>query len=239
MSRTFDHLLLLGRPAAGKSEFIDFMKKTPDSERAEVFHIGRFEELDDFVWLWEKFLEDDLWEETGLPRLYSKRYEENYGMIPDQEAKLFELMFTRFNHELKDRYLSRPEFYKEGTVVVEFARDSYKHALSRLSKEVLERAAVLYVQVTFDESWRRNVARYEEKQKHSILAHMVPRETMDTFYSTDDWSDLTEAKMDGVMNINGIDLPFVTMNNAPELNDRGPLAERYGPALRKLMELKA
>jgi hypothetical protein len=242
MSRTFDHLLLLGRPAAGKSEFIDFMKKTPDPERAEVFHIGRFEELDDFVWLWEKFLEDDLWEETGLPRLYSKRYEENYGMIPDQEAKLFELMFTRFNHELKERYLSRPEFYKEGTVVVEFARggdDGYKHALSRLSKEVLERAAVLYVQVTFDESWRRNVARYEEKQKHSILAHMVPRETMDTFYSVDDWSALTAAKTDGMLNVNGVDLPFVTMSNEPELNERGLLADRYGSALQKLMDLKA
>ncbi len=242
MTRTFDHLLLLGRPAAGKSEFIDFMKKTPDPERAEVFHIGRFEELDDFVWLWEKFLEDDLWEETGFPRLYSKRYEENYGMIPDQEPKLFELMFTRFNHDLKERYLSRPEFYKEGTVVVEFARggdDGYKHALSRLSKEVLERAAVLYVQVDFDESWRRNVARYEEKQKHSILAHMVPRETMDTFYSKDDWSELTSNEGDGIINVSGIDLPFVTMANAPELKERGPLAERYGPALRKLMELKS
>ena len=36
MTRTFDHLLLLGRPAAGKSEFIDFMKKTTDAERAEA-----------------------------------------------------------------------------------------------------------------------------------------------------------------------------------------------------------
>ena len=55
MTKTFDHLFILGRPAAGKSEFMDFMKKISDAERSERFHIGHFVELDDFVWLWEKF----------------------------------------------------------------------------------------------------------------------------------------------------------------------------------------
>ncbi len=240
MTRTFDHLLLLGRPAAGKSEFIDFMKKTSDAERAKDYSIGRFDELDDFVWLWEKFLEDDLWEETGLPRLYSKRYEENYGMIPDQEPNLFELMFTRFNHETAERYLSRPEFYNDGTLIIEFARggeDGYRHALSRLSKEILQRAAILYVSVDFEESWRRNVARYEEKQKHSILAHMVPRETMDVFYSIDDWAKLTDNCPDGTIDVKGTAVPFVTMSNVPELTERDALAKRYAPALKRLMEL--
>lgn len=239
MTRTFDHLLLLGRPAAGKSEFIDFMKKTPDPERAECYHIGRFEELDDFPWLWEKFLEDDLWEEAGHPRLHSLRYDENYGLDPKAE-KLYDLMLARFNHEVAARYLTRPGFYADGTLVVEFARggrQGYAHSLARLSRALLERAAILYVRVSFDESWRRNVARYEEKMKHSILAHMVPRQTLENFYRADDWDTHTVQKPDGHLTINGVRVPFVTMENEPELTERGPLAERYGAALHRLMEL--
>lgn len=239
MTRTFDNLLLMGRPAAGKSEFIDFMKKTPDAERAAAFRMGRFEELDDFVWLWEKFLEDDLWEKAGQPRMYSLRYDENYGLDPKAE-KLYDLMLARFNHEVEGRYISRKGFYDDGTLVIEFARggkQGYAYSLPRLSREILEKAAILYVKVSFDESWRRNVARYEEKQKHSILAHMVPRQTMENFYRNDDWDTYTAQKADGYLTIDGVNVPFVTMNNEPELKDRGPLAERYGPALNRLMEL--
>ena len=240
MTRTFDHILLLGRPAAGKSEFIDFMKKTDDPERAERYHIGRFEELDDFVWIWEKFCEDDLWEEAGYDRVYSNVYDgNNYGIRPDM-GMVYDLMLARFNREAKSRYISKPEFYKDGTVIVEFARggkDGYARAIPRLSREILERAAILYVQVAFDESWRRNVARYQDDLRHSILAHMVPRETMDTFYSHDDWSDYTEGRSDGTIEVGGVSVPFVTMNNEPELKERGPLAERYGPALDRLWEL--
>jgi hypothetical protein len=239
MPRTFDHLLLLGRPAAGKSEFIDFMKNTPEAERAETFHIGRFEEMDDFVWLWEKFLEDDLWEEAGHPRLYSLRYGENYGLNPNA-SKLYDLMLARFNREMAARYLPRPEFYDEGTLIIEYARggeQGYASSLARLSREILERAAILYVQVSFDESWRRNVARYEEKMKHSILAHMVPRQTLEHFYRIDDWDALTGRKPEGYLTVGAVRVPFVTMGNEPELKERGPLAERYGPALQKLMKL--
>jgi hypothetical protein len=241
MPKTFDHLLLLGRPAAGKSEFIDFMKNTPDEERAKVFHIGRFEELDDFVWLWDKFCEDDLWEEAGYERLYSNIVDgTNYGIKPTM-GKLFDMMFARFNHEVASHYINRPEFYKDGTLIIEFSRggeNGYANALSRLSDTILARAAILYVQVSFEESWRRNIARYEEKLKHSVLAHMTPRDVMEHYYKVDDWTNLTKEKRDGKLTVRNISVPFVTMNNEPELKERGPLAKRYGPALKKLMELK-
>ncbi len=240
MDKTFDHLLLLGRPAAGKSEFIDFMKKTPDPERAKDYRIGRFDELDDFLWLWERFCDDDLWEEAGYDRIFSNVYDgNNYGLKPDM-GKIFDLMLAKFNHETASRYIANQKFYEEGTLIVEFARggkEGYARSLPRLSKAILERAAILYVQVTFEESWRRNVARYEEKMRHSVLAHMVPRETMETFYKHDDWTDYTQGKPHGTLAVNGVDVPFVTMNNEPELKERGPLAERYGPALRKLWDL--
>ena len=237
--KTFDHLFVLGRPASGKSEFLDFMGKLSDAERAEAYHIGKMKTVDDFVWLWEKFEEDDLWEKAGCPRMYSLRYDGNYGLDPKAE-KLYDLMLARFNHEVATRYLTRPAFYNDGTLIIEFARggkQGYAYSLPRLSKEILERAAILYVKVSFDESWRRNVARYEEKQKHSILAHMVPRQTMENFYLNDDWDTYTVQKGDGYLTVNKVKVPFFTMPNEPELKERGPLADRYGPALTRLMEL--
>ncbi len=55
MSQLFQNILLLGRPASGKSEFIDFMKQVSDTDRASKYHIGKFKEMDDFPWIWEKF----------------------------------------------------------------------------------------------------------------------------------------------------------------------------------------
>ena len=42
----FPILIITGRPAAGKSEVIDFLKKADPRERLERFHIADFEELD-------------------------------------------------------------------------------------------------------------------------------------------------------------------------------------------------
>ena len=39
----FENLIIIGRPAAGKSEVIDYLKKCTDAERAERFHVGPFE----------------------------------------------------------------------------------------------------------------------------------------------------------------------------------------------------
>ena len=48
---TFDILLLIARPAAGKSEIIDHLKNTAVEDRKKTYHIGEFEEIDDFPML--------------------------------------------------------------------------------------------------------------------------------------------------------------------------------------------
>lgn len=240
MVKTFDHLLLLGRPASGKSEFIDFMKKVPDDVRANKYHIGMFEEADDFVWIWEKFVEDDLWEKAGYNRLYSKEYMPgNPGLAPEGE-RLFEFCMQKFNNVITEKYLKKNKFYNDGTLFIEFARgrkDAFKKALEALKPEILERAAIFFIYVTKEESWRRNVARYQEKLKHSILSHMVPKETFDYFYSEHDWLSLTDEKPNGHIQIHGLKIPFVTMNNEPESTDPKVLDKRYGGALNTLYGL--
>lgn len=237
--KTFDNIILIGRPATGKSEFIDFMKKLSEPERAEKFHIGKFDELDDFPWLWDKFLEDNLWEESGFERLYSHREGNNLGLNPEA-SKLFDLMTIKFNKEMERRYFSRPEFYSDGTLFIEFSRggqNGFDRAFSLLSREIFKRAAILYIDVSFEESWRRNIARYEEKKKHSILAHMVTKRTMEGCYKTNDWMELTSGRSEGSLKIHDIDVPFVTMNNEPELPPGLQIAKRYGDALEKLWAL--
>ena len=49
----FQHLILNGRPNAGKTDFTDFIRGSSFADRSERYHIGDFIELDDFEWLWE------------------------------------------------------------------------------------------------------------------------------------------------------------------------------------------
>ena len=242
MSNIFQHLLVLGRPACGKSEFIDFLKHTSDEVRQKRLHIGRFEEVDDFPWIWDKFMDDEIWERAGYERLYTQEYMPgNPGMAP-KGAKLFDWCMHKFNDVISRQYLGRTDFYRDSTLLIEFSRggvDGFGKALSILKPEILEPAAIFYIHVSREESWRRNVARYQEKLKHSILAHMVPRETYDRFYDINDWETLTAGKHSGWIDLQDIKIPFVTMNNEPESTDLTVLEERYSAALGRLWELRS
>ncbi len=241
MNDIFRHLLVLGRPACGKSEFIDFLKRSPAETRRTRLHIGRFEEVDDFPWLWEKFEDDAIWEKAGYGRLYTEEYMPgNPGMAP-RGAPLFDWCMHKFNDVISRQYLGREGFYRDSTLLIEFSRggaDGFGKALGILAPAILEQAAIFYISVSREESWRRNVARYQEKLKHSILAHMVPRETYDHFYDVNDWDELTDCQPSGQIDVHGLSVPFVSMNNEPESTDPDVLEERYAAALGELWRLR-
>jgi hypothetical protein len=242
MTPLFRHLLVIGRPACGKSEFIDFLKHADPDVRRQLLHIGRFEEVDDFPWLWEKFQDDVIWERAGYEPLYTQEYMPgNPGMAP-KGAKLFDWCMHKFNDVIARQYLSRPAFYDEATLLIEFSRggaNGFGRALGMLARDVLAPAAILYIKVSREESWRRNVARYQEKLRHSILAHMVPRETYDYFYDTNDWDELTGGRPSGWLDVKGVQVPFVSMNNEPESTDPAVLEPRYAAALGELWALRS
>ena len=228
----FPYLLVLGRPASGKSEFIDFLSKVPHDQRAGRYSIGSFDVADDFVFLWRHFLEDDELQKQGRARRLSKPSEFGYVVASDD---VWDVLIEDLNRELKPK-LGIPE--RPGhTTLVEFSRGrayGYQRALSHLEPRLLQRGAVLYLQVSFEESWRRNLARYDEKRKSGILTHSVPRAEMERTYGEDDWAGLTGGKPDGYLQVNGITLPFVTMFNEPESVDPVVLDHRYGQALTAL-----
>ena len=233
----FQHLFVLGRPAGGKSEFIDFMKRLPAAERAAGFGIGRFEEVDDFPWLWQACEEDDAREAMGERRLVSERTPEGYNIM---RPKFRGSLVDRFNEKIAADYLSRPSFYDEGTLLIEFARgvgDGFRESLERFRSDILSRGAILYIQVSFEESFRRNNARYRKGQEESILFHKVPDRDMLGFFRDNDWADITAGAPDGWLALAGVRVPFVSMHNEPESTDPLVLRARYAGALGRLMEL--
>jgi thymidylate kinase len=228
----FDVLLLLGRPASGKSEFIDFMTRVSGTERARLFHIGPFSVVDDFPILWQKFEEDDAWERLGSPRVYSKQVDGNYAVSDD---RIWRFLIDRLNAAAGALPLVPGR-----SLLVEFSRGGpagYRDALAGLSDDLLSRAAILYLSVSFAESWRRNVARYDEKRRSGILTHSVPREEMERTYGTDDWSALTHGSSDGFLPVRDHRVPFATLANEPEALDPEVLRSRYRGALETLFRL--
>jgi hypothetical protein len=151
------------------------------------------------------------------------------------------MLLLKMSRIVERDYLTRPAFYGDHTLFIEFARGvfdgGYRKAFELLSKPLLSRAAVLYIQVSFEESCRKNEARYQEKLAHSILAHKLPDEALERFSREQDFEKMVGGERSGYFELQGLRVPFVVMPNEPELKDPDALDVRYGEALRELMRL--
>lgn len=225
------YLILLGRPASGKSELIRFLQGLPLSERVSAYHLGSLRVVDDFPFLWQKFEEDDLWEEVGRGRLCSRRAGENYAVA---DPHLWDFLLLRINREIT-RAPARPG----ESVIVEFSRGgsgAYRRALQRLDRRVLLHGAILYLHVSHEESRRRNLVRYDRALRSEVLTHSVPEEEMARTYAVDDWFDLAPMES-AYLTVQDISVPYVTVLNEPEPKSFSDFARRFRPALEELHRL--
>ncbi|MEW6040835.1 MAG: hypothetical protein AB1633_04880 [Elusimicrobiota bacterium] len=223
--KTFEVILFFGKPAAGKSEVIDYLKKVPPEERIRKYYVGEFSVLDDFILIWKKGEEDDILEELGRKRLYTKRHPTGY------------LVTRRFLYRVLTKELSaaykKMEVEKDKTVFIEFARggtDAYRASLALLDEGILQKAAILHIKCSYKEVMRKNLRRYKPGEKESILNHSVPERVMRR-YKTDDWKKLTREDPEFIT-IKDIKIPYADLVNEPEITDK---PEVLGNELEKVL----
>ncbi|OJX40634.1 MAG: hypothetical protein BGO78_06530 [Chloroflexi bacterium 44-23] len=230
IKNTFDILVLNARPASGKSEIIDYLKRCDFQERLRRFHIGDFVEIDDFPMLWTWFEEDELLEKMGQERLHSDS--DGYFKYP----YLWNLLIERMSFEYQKWVERDPHYLAERTVIFEFSRGSqhggYASAYQHLSPAVVERMAILYLNVSFEESFRKNRKRYNPLKPDSILEHGLADEKMVRLYHEDDFQELTKNHKE-FLEIHGQQVPYVVFENEDDVTTtRGDaLGERLEQSL--------
>jgi hypothetical protein len=224
----FDSLILIGRPASGKSEIIDYLSSLEAEDRRRRFHLGQLFVSDDFPMLWSWFEEDKLLSQMGRPRLHTDRdgyFKRDY---------FWDLLVQRLYLEYQKHRAERSE---GSTVIIEFSRGSshggYGRAFQQLSTRILEKAVVLYVEVSFRESLRKNSRRFNPQAPHSILEHSLPEEKMRRLYETDDWSRLG-GQDSGYLRLHNLRIPYVVFANEEDYTSAG--GEKLGRPLARCCE---
>ncbi|MBU0509648.1 hypothetical protein KKH27_12545 [bacterium] len=208
----FHTVILTARPAAGKSEVIDFLKKLDPARRREEFHVGDIVEIDDFPYIWEKFEEDKILQRAGRQRIWTD------DRLYFKEDWAWDFFLLKMNLAF-EKHLAQGD--EDKTVLFEFARggkNGIRHALDVVSPEVLKRAGILYIQVSYEESVRKNRRRFRPELAHSILFHSLPDEKMELYYKENDWDKLATG-LDGTLGAQGISVPYSVLVNEPEVTD--------------------
>jgi hypothetical protein len=231
MDNIFDIIILNGRPASGKSEVIDYLKKTPVEIRQRRFHIGEFDEIDDFPMLWTWFEEDAILEKIlNKPRLHSDK--DGYFFW----EYLWHLLIERISMEYSKRLRDKPNFHNKYTALIEFSRGSehggYQAAYPHLSDEILKRAAIFYIDVSFEESLRKNRQRFNPAKPDSILEHGLPDAKLTRLYKDCDWEEFRGNDPEFIK-IKGLKVPYVVLHNEPDITTARD--ENLGRVLEELL----
>ncbi len=232
----FDIILLIARPAAGKSEIIDYLKKTPLEERSRRFHIGTFDEIDDFPMIWTWFEEDDLLDKMGHPRLYT----DSGGYFT--RDYFWDLLIERIGLEYQKKHRDLPTGAEKSTTIIEFSRGrergGYRSAFSHLSRQIIEKAAILYIDVSWEESLRKNRQRFNPEKPDSILEHSLSDEKMERLYKETDWNEISKSDPH-YLSVEGFRVPYVVFDNSDDVTTRrwDALGNRLEQSLKTLWAL--
>jgi len=225
MKDHFEIIILIGRPASGKSEVIDFLKKTPIPERLKRYHFNEFEEIDDFPMLWTWFEEDAILEKImHKPRVNS----DSDGYFLHQYQ--WDLLIERISLEYRKK-LRNAGYAENRTTLIEFSRGTehggYESAFHHLSEEIIEKACVFYIDVPYEESLRKNRRRFNPNRPDSILEHGLPDHKLERLYKEVDWERFKGNDPDFIY-FSDHRIPYVVLRNVPEVTDD---PQKLGPAL--------
>ena len=115
----------------------------------------------------------------------------------DIRAKLTEAMNPEAEKVIAEKNSQYPDSFENKTIIIECARGGkqgsempltgstgYQYYFKNLAPDLLSNAAVLYVQVTPEESRRKNAARFDPNDPDSSLFHSTPEKVMDGYEAT-------------------------------------------------------
>jgi hypothetical protein len=232
----FEVVILIARPAAGKSEVIDYLKRAPVEERINRFHIGQFNEIDDFPMLWTWFEEDAILEKMGYPRLHTDK--DGY-FLGDH---LWDLLIERISLEHQKRQRDMIGNPDSQTTIIEFSRGKehggYRSAFSHLPLTLIEKSAVLYLDVSWEESLRKNRKRFNPEKPDSILEHSLPDSKLERLYKEVDWEEFRGSDS-SYLTVKGARVPYVVFDNNDDVTtQRGEgLGRRLEGSMQKLWSI--
>ena len=122
--------------------------------------------------------------------------------------------------DYKKRLTRIPDYHQTHTTIIEFSRGTehggYQVAYQHLSREVVERMAILYLDVSYSESLRKNRARFNPNKPDSILEHGLPDKKLERLYKEVDWHELVKDDPAYVM-IQGVKVPYVVFENEDDV----------------------
>ncbi len=147
-------------------------------------------------WIFDRF--DRARGLVGAPLVFA-------DMDPALRAELARALEDECRDLLEKKNAEHPDTLEGKTILFEFARGGadaspmplvepygYRYSLSRLAPEILDKAAILYIWVTPEDSRRKNEERTDPDDPGSILNHGVPKAVMYGDYGCDDMNWLLE-----------------------------------------------
>lgn len=231
----FRTILLIARPGAGKSEIIAYLKSVPLEERIKRFHIGMLDEIDDFPMLWTWFEEDAILNKMGHPSIHTD--EDGYFL----HQYFWDLLIERIGLEYDKRLRDISGYCEKYTTLVEFSRGSehggYRSAFSHLSHKLIEKMAILYIDVSWEESLRKNRSRFNPDKPDSILEHGLSDEKLEHLYKETDWQEVSKMNK-SFLSIQDSKVPYVVFDNHDDLTSHpeNGLGHRLEEKLNELWE---
>ncbi len=232
----FPIIILTARPASGKSEVIHYLKNCDAATRLKRFHIADFEELDDFPYVWDTFVIDDILSKHGKERVFTDK---DYYF---KDHFIWNLFIEKMNVAYAKKLAYEPNYHDNKTVIFEFARggeNGIGEALSYVDERILKQAGIFYLDVSYEESVRKNRARARKGQEDSILFHSLPDEKMEFYYKTNDWQKLTKDDPEYIT-VKGIKVPYAVFHNEPDLTTAAgePLGKALEATFGRLWQIK-
>jgi adenylate kinase family enzyme len=189
----YQYVFLLGRPGCGKSA----LYRELETRMLESGQARTVERVDDFPIVWARLQRDNALEREGKERIYSRRTDDG-GYFPYDN--IMDGILKEVNADVLK--IDKPDHM----IFIEFARSNYVEALQNFVPRILEHCIAIYMEVSFEICWARNVARHEAAMAQDGDDHLVGREAMEELYLHDDQEAFVETMKER-------NIPVLVVNN--------------------------